>query len=84
MPGCDCCRHTSALQLTALAASTSGALQGREGALRAEVGGALRRVRAYTRDVEEVLERERLRLEEVLKVGGGLVWAVLSLTRAAP
>ncbi len=61
-----------------MAASTSSQIVGREGALRAEVGGALRRVRAYARDVEEGLERDRMRLEEVLKVRGrrGLgLWA---------
>lgn len=40
----------------------------REGALRAEVADALRKIRTYARDVEEGQEQERLHLEQVVKM----------------
>ena len=40
----------------------------REASLREQINGALQKVRAYARDMEESLEQERLKLEEVVKV----------------
>jgi predicted phage gp36 major capsid-like protein len=40
----------------------------REAALREQINGALQKVRAYARDMEEALEQERLKLEEVVKM----------------
>ncbi|KAF5829797.1 hypothetical protein DUNSADRAFT_15479 [Dunaliella salina] len=42
--------------------------QEREGALREQVNESLAKIRAYARDMEEALERERLSLEEVVKL----------------
>ncbi len=40
----------------------------REAALREQINAALQKVRAYARDMEESLEQERIKLEEVVKM----------------
>ncbi|PNH08826.1 Laminin subunit beta-1, partial [Tetrabaena socialis] len=40
----------------------------REAALRSQINAALQKIRAYARDMEESLEQERIRLEEVVKM----------------
>eukprot|EP00798_Chlamydomonas_sp_ICE-L_P028462 gene28461-31609_t len=42
--------------------------QDREAALREQVNAALTKIRAYARDMEESLDQERLKLEEVVKM----------------
>lgn len=41
------------------------ASEDREAGLREQINAALQKIRAYARDMEESLEQERLKLEEV-------------------
>lgn len=54
-----------------VAAVVEGAKRGtedREAALREQINAALAKIRAYARDMEESLEQERVKLEEVVKM----------------
>ena len=55
-------------QVAAAVDAARAGVEDREAALRAQINGALGKVRAYARDMEEGLEQERLRLEEVVKL----------------
>eukprot|EP00775_Hariotina_reticulata_P002961 gene2961-3246_t len=55
------------VDLSAAVAAGRVSVEGREVELREEINAALKKMRAYARDMEESLDRERLRLEEVLK-----------------